>query len=174
MTIHRAIGTDRRRGTSFVEILTATCILCLCLIPIVRFYTRVSEIPAVSEDRTNAEILASRILERWGSRSYEELVAFDGQEKTDVLAELFEADRGEDWWSEHPEYARNLGIERKYYKGSLRIRKLAEGLLALDAIVRFQTSARGASAETERTFALVRLVSQSDLGVAYVAGEPEL
>lgn len=170
-------GTTRpaaRRGTSFVEILTATCILCLCLIPVVRFYTRVSELPAISEDRTNAEILATRILERWGSRPYEELVALDGQEKADVLDELFEADRDGSWYGDHPEYARNLGIERKYFRGSLRVKKLADGLLALDAIVRFKTSERGAQAKTERSFALVRLVARSDLGVAHVKGEPEL
>lgn len=165
--------TGRREGTSLTEILVALAILALCVVPVIEFYARVGEAPAVSEDKVYAEVLATRILERWGSLPYDDLEALAGQRKDGVVDALFEDDRKDDWFGAIPEYKTDLGLSRKYFTGSLLVRKVDEGLLALDATIRWRLDGRLA-ADRDYSYALVKFVARADLGVAYVKGEPEL
>ena len=164
----------RRQGTTFVEILVAIAILALCMIPIIEWYTRMAVVPAISEDKAHAELLATRLLERYASLSFEQLEALVGPTRTGALAELFDADKQAPWYQELPEYASSLGIGRKHYEGRVTVKRLAEGLVAIDVVITWDPEKAGARISHDYSYSLTRLVSRADLGVAYVDGEPEL
>ena len=162
------------RGTSFVEILVALAILALTIVPIYEFYTKLSEIPAVSEDIVYAEILATRVLERYGSFSYEEIEAMAGQKKDSILTMFFNEDREEDWFGEIAEYKRNLGIANEKFKGRIIVSKVDEGLLAMDIVIQWTPSSRGSGIKKLNTYTLMKFISEADLGIKCQKKEPEL
>lgn len=163
-----------QKGTSFIEIMVAMTILALSIIPIYEFYTKLSEVPAVSEDILYAEVLATRVLERYGSFSFEDIEAMAGQKTDNILTLFFEEDREEDWFGEIPEYKRNLGISNDKFKGRLIVSKIDEGLLAMDIMIQWSPSSRGSGIKKLSTYTLMKFVSESDLGIKYQKKEPEL
>jgi hypothetical protein len=163
-----------RKGTSFVEIMVAMAILALSIIPIYEFYTKLSEVPAVSEDILYAEVLATRVIERYSGFSFEEIEAMAGQKNDNILNLFFEEDREEDWFGEIPEYKRNLGISNNKFKGRLIVSKVDEGLMALDIMIQWSPSSRGSDINKMSTYTLMKFVSQADLGIKYQKKEPEL
>jgi len=163
-----------RRGTTFVEIMVAMAILVLCVIPIYEFFTKISEAPALSEDAVYAEILATRVLERYGARRYEDLETMAMTPNGNVVEELFDDDRKDDWYMAVPEYKQNLGVAKNKFRGSLTVGKIEDGLLSLDVVVTWEPSERGADLTGTQSYALMKFVARSDLGVAYQQQEPEL
>ena len=162
----------RRQGTTFTEIMVALAILALTIVPIYEFFTKMSEAPAISEDTVYAEILATRILERYGAVPYEELEAMSAN--GGVIDELFEDDRKDDWYLAIPQYKQNFGIAKGKFKGQIRVTKIEEGLLCLDVIVTWKPSERGAGIKGTFSYALMKFVARSDLGIVYQQKEPEL
>ncbi len=162
----------RNRGTSFTEIMVALAILALTIVPIYEFFTKMSQTPAISEDTVYAEILATRILERYGAVPYEDLEAMSSN--GGVIDELFEDDRKDDWYMAIPQYKKDLGVAKGKFKGKLTVTKIEDGLVCLDVIVTWKPSERGASISGTFSYALMKFVARSDLGVAYQKEEPEL
>ena len=84
-----------KTATSFIEIMVALSILALTIVPIFEFYKKLSEVPAVSEDVVYAEILATRVLERYGSFSFKDIEKMAGQKNDNILSLFFNEDREE-------------------------------------------------------------------------------
>ena len=162
------------RGTSFVEILVALAILALTIVPIYEFYTKLSEVPAVSEDVLYAEVLATRVLERYGSFSFDEIAEMAGQKNDNILNLFFDEDRQDDWFGEIPEYKRNLGVAKEKFRGRLIVSKVDEGLLAIDIVIQWTPSSRGSDIKKLNTYTLMKFVSEADLGIKCQKKEPEL
>jgi len=160
-------------GTTFIEIMVAMTILALCMVPIYEFYTRLSEVPAVSEDILYAEILATRVLERYGSFSYSEIKEMTTPVEN-ILEPFFEEDREEDWFGEIPEYRRNLGIPKNKFQGSLIISKVEKGLIAIDVVIKWSPEFRGSNIKKVSTYTLMKFISETDLGIKYQKKEPNL
>ena len=163
-----------KKGTSFVEILVALAILALTIVPIYEFYTKLSEIPAVSEDIVYAVVLATRVLERYGSFSFDDIEAMSGQKSDNILTLFFNEDREEAWFGEIAEYKRNLGVSNNKFKGRLIVSKVDEGLLAMDIVIQWTPSSRGSGIKKLNTYTLMRFVSEADLGIKCQKKEPEL
>ena len=161
-----------RAGTTFTEIMVALAILALTIVPIYEFFTKMSEAPAISEDTVYAEILATRILERYGAVPYEDLEAMSSN--SGVIDELFEDDRKDDWYLAIPQYKQNFGVAKGKFRGKLKVTKIEEGLLCLDVIVTWKPSERGAGISGTFSYALMKFVARSDLGIVYQEEEPEL
>lgn len=156
--------TGNRNALSLVEIMIAVMVFGICVIPTIGLYDLGYETATVSEDRIYAENLAIRILEVWNVQPFNDLAALVGTPQDDVVTRIFNTDSKADWFAELPEYARNLGVGKNFFRGRLEVFELAPGLLSLEVSVTWEVL-EGAKEGQARTYRLLLLRSREDLSV---------
>lgn len=153
-----------RRGVSLVEIVIAIFVFVMCVIPVVGLFNLGYESASFSEDRIYAETLASRILEVWNGQTYETLAGLVGKPVDDVVQRIFNTDKVRDWFTELPEYAKNLGVGQNYFRGVLDVVEVDKGLLSLEITVQWTVLEGGKQGET-RQYKLLGFRAREDLSV---------
>lgn len=144
------------RGATLIEVLVATLVLALAVLPLMAMIQTGSRESVESEYAMFAEVLAARAVERLMASGYHELSARVPFEET--LRGIPE-DAPEDARQEKAfqmKFAGELG-----FVTSVRVSKLRDGLLAVEAVVR----RRRPTGPREHRFALLRLVAQPDLSI---------
>lgn len=155
MSPARVVPGDRA-GFALVEILVAVAILAAVGLPLLVMIQTGNRESVASENVMFAEVLAAGVLERHLGEGYRALAA------RAPFSEEFEGPPpGSDVAARFPSFRARFAGDLAF-RGTLRVTRVAEGLLGLEVVVRWEEASRAG----QRRFGLARLLVQEDLSIA--------
>lgn len=162
MTAARRAAVSCRRmvwmlgtGLALVEILVAVAVLAAVGLPLLVMIQTGNRESVASENVMFAEVLAASVLERRLEDGYRDLAA-----RAPFSEEFTGPPPGSDVAARFPAFqARFAGSLA--FRGTFRVTRVADGLLGLEVVVRWEEASRAG----ERRFGLARLLVQEDLSI---------
>lgn len=120
------------RAQAPVEIVFVVLTTLCCLVPLYGIFGGEEPAPRLDEEGLYGEILATRLVEDCRSWDWSRLEEAEGKVADRCLDEVFRDDKKDDWYIAFKEYRRKLGVGKDSFRAKRMIRKIAEGLMAIE------------------------------------------